>query len=402
MGNKKMRLSDNAQPLALIRSWLRFHNIPFSEGISPPTDLVVGAAPTCVHVTTGDDDGAERLQEPPGVNVNGCVIFYGDAKETAREFRRMLRAVGVREPLKPFNRGTPKEGFFATSSVHPEGERRKPLQGRVRRHRDGDDLIAFRHDKFRRAPNPNPEQIAMYENVVGMASKVFCRRNRRALQMLGLEYADALDYAWVWATTYMALYERPARGDGTQNQKLMYVFLQQQFGELWDKSLRRKFLERQSMFSLLSGDACIGGETREYGILETNDASKMRGTKKGSQGGSAPLFHHSDIEDTIVTYLDLGTKGRGSSTLVYTERELERRVHKDRLEELLRELPHDEFLARLQAASDAKVSLELDARQTSMRYLKEHKRGCRICRDAASSKPTLLEVVAQALDTVTD
>jgi hypothetical protein len=256
----------------------------------------------------------------------------------------------------------------------------------VRRHRDGDDLIAFRHDKFRRAPNPGAEQIAMYENVVGMASKVFCRRNRRALQMLGLEYADALNYAWVWATTYMALYERPHRGDGTQNQKLMYVFLQQQFGELWDKNLRQKFMERQAVFSLVSGES-NGNDASGIGnggILETNDVSKTRGTKRGPLGGSGPLLHHSEVEDTIVTHLDLGTDGRGSSTLVYSERELERRLHKNRLEERLGELPHDEFLARLQAAAEAKTALELDARQMSARYLKEHKRGCRICRRAAA------------------
>jgi hypothetical protein len=386
MGKKRASLSDNAQPLALLRSWLHHHNITFSEGLQPPTDLLVGDPPMCVHVTTGRADAAERL-EPPGVNVDGFVIYYGGPEDTAKEFRRFLRAVGVGADLRPFDRGVPSRGDS------PDGLS-LPIEGKVKRQRDGEELILFRHDRFRRAPNPTAEQVSCYENVVGMAAKVYWKRNRYLLQKLHFEYEEALSYAWVWATTYIAHFELPAasgRGSAAEaarrdeNQKLMHAFLQQHFWELWRRQERH--LRALSMF-VGNGAALDKGEAvdRRMDIakaLHGVRVDNVTGIRRGRGGGSSRFIDGVSVQEAMAIYLDIGGSAAEADGLIYTERELEKRLNRERLEERLLELPHDEMVRTLTAVTRAETAVDIDARRVAMGQLRTHKRKCVRCRQAS-------------------
>ena len=155
---KRGAMKTNTHPVTLLRSWLRHQNIPFAEGLAPPTDLIVGEDPhrKCVHVTTGPGDTAPRLPEPPGLNLDGAVLCYGSQTRLLEEWWLLLAAVGIQEPLLPFNRGD----FF-----------RDKHQRRVSGNKDGRELVEFRHNTLERSPNPSPEQMETYKTVVEIATK---------------------------------------------------------------------------------------------------------------------------------------------------------------------------------------------------------------------------------------
>lgn len=386
-------LRDNTLPVALVRSWLRGLGIPFSEGLAPPTDLVVGEPAQSVHVTTGKGDKRERLDDPPGLNLNGATIYRGSYEEAIDEFQLLLRRLGIEERLVPFKRGTPTQG---------DGQ---PLKGRVKRKRDGEDLILFRHDKLRRAPNPTSEQMATYENVVGMAAKVYWRRNRWMLEKMHMEFEELLSYAWVWATIYMAHYELP-NPSGDENQRLMHSFLQQQFHELRRYQRRRHedlFVERA--FASHGGVEWRdpnGGQGRHQLFKADLERAfgfpSASGFRRGSGGGNGVMWDAQLATDEVITRMDfretlnkqLIKEGMAMSVGLdvtnpadyFSEREIEREVNRAYFEERLGALSHEQLVQRLDAAARATVALDFTTRRAAKFYLQEHRRSCLDCRRA--------------------
>jgi hypothetical protein len=280
-------LKTNNRPVTLLSSWLHAHGIPCSRGAGAPEDLLVGAAEKqkVVHVTTGAKDPEPRLAEPPGLNLNGAVLCYGNQEQVLEEFWHLLAAVGVQEPLVPFWRGelfcdqerrwaqeetvrrqaqaelTAAHGLaclenrlvdLRRSSTRRGSKQERKLEERVSalallspqkvepvpayskaiRGHNGDELVFFRRAYLERSPNLLPEQTRDYENVVGMAAKIYWKRNRLAMETLGYEFKEVLTYAWLWMTSYAANFEVEPR-DGDENQKLAFSFLEQNFSRLW-------------------------------------------------------------------------------------------------------------------------------------------------------------------------
>jgi hypothetical protein len=331
----KKNFNSNQRAVALLRSWLRNNGIPFAEGLTAPTDLVVGVPPAvkCVHVTMGLKDTKPRLEEPPGLNLDGNLICFGRQSEAIDEFWRLLAAIGIQEPLMPFERG------------HDIDNRR------VNRERDGEDLIIFRHNTFARAPNPTPDQILVYQNVVGMATKVYWKRNRWLLKRLGFEYDEVLTYAWVWATSYIAHYETPPP-EGDTNQKLVHSFLKQRFYELWVR-MRRQLTE-------------LNRPAEDIAIALGKPFISVGGVKKKSGQVSA-----------------LGVSGdymhEGLQMPASVEADLE-------LEERLAKLPHDRLVSTLKAAHKAVTALDKETREVAAEHLKRHSQDCSYCKPRTGAR----------------
>jgi hypothetical protein len=342
---KKQGMTTNTHPVTLLRSWLRYQRIPFAEGLAPPVDLIVGEDPNkkCVHVTIGPDDPAPRIQEPPGLNIDGSALCYGNQTRLLEEWWLLLSAVGVQEPLLPFNRGD-----FFEDKYHR----------RASRSRDGHELVEFRHNTLERSPNPDAEQMRNYKNVVDMATKIYWKRNRFALKTLGYEYEEILTYAWMWMTSYIANYERlPA--DGDENKRLSHNFLNQRFDFLW-----KRRHELQFRMAILPQDdvmVALGQEPLPHNF------------QRGHQGGRVSLQNTiGDIpEGVLFSHERLLTPAEEAQA---------------RLEERLRSLPHDEALDRLRAAMRAVEALEKDVRLLARQNLKSHYQTCVLCKGTKVDK----------------
>jgi hypothetical protein len=342
--NPEVFLQNNAHALALLRSWLRYQRVPFSEGLQPPTDLIVGVPPDqkLVHVTIGRGDPGPKLP-PPGLNLDGGIICYGEVDQVLEEYWGLLQSVGIHEPLMPFDRGGIMEVDEATGKL-------KAIQGRkVSRRRDGEELILFRHNAFSRSPNPHPEHLALYKDTMTTATKVFWRQNSWLMKRLGYEYDEAMTYAVVWATTYIAHYEVPPP-EGEVNQKLLHAFLKQRFYELWVR------MRRQFMGDVLLVDPKSRADERPD-VAYSDEAMMAMGWFPQDFSGRA--------SKASGAYKPILLPAAAPPGLLMPP-------ESERLIELLEKLPHDVRLERLQATIRATTLVEKDARAWAREYLRRH------------------------------
>jgi hypothetical protein len=356
----RKRPTTNFHAVALLRSWLRTVGIPYHNMNAGGIDLSVGCKngdELLLRVSIED----EPREYPGTMTVAGLVITYGELDESLGEFARVTRAAGYGTP-RPFNRGAEPE----TKPRHGHGF---------------EDLVVFRHNTFRRAPDLTADKIREYENVVGMAAKMFYTRNRVFLMKLGHEFGDLMTYSWLWATNYVAHFELPCSGN--DNQKLMLAYLKQRFIDL------RKKLGTQY-------ENCCSNDRESFeltfGESSSPDTGNYRHRATRSQivfGGGLPkgLLREEHLEDPNADrrQIDIIPGANGK-----TRREQAR----DCLQKNLSALPHDRLLEVLR---DASVNLHFEpvAREEAAKQLKLHQGTCYVC--TPSLKTVAKEVFRQKM-----
>lgn len=98
------------------------------------------------------------------------------------------------------------------------------------------DLAAFRHQDFRKSPNPSPETFAKFERVVGLCARRFYYRNSARLEALGHSLDDMKSLAMVWMCNFAHKYQISPE---VENQKLLNAHLQQRFSNFLSLCSRR-------------------------------------------------------------------------------------------------------------------------------------------------------------------
>lgn len=102
------------------------------------------------------------------------------------------------------------------------------------------DLIVFRHCDLRRVPNPAKASLDAYSHICRSASRFFLSSNSEFCAIFGLELGDLLTYATIWTCNFIGQYELPPeRSKNSDNEKLLFRYLQQRFAELRKTAFKR-------------------------------------------------------------------------------------------------------------------------------------------------------------------
>ena len=310
-------LRKNERALSQLLSWFRALKIPV-EAVDPDAvgadaaDLIVQNRAGCsvgVYVFGPGDVRVPPGPETPSVQAGSVT---GPLPEALATFADLTEALGWGRPA-PVDRGVLKPTRY---NYHDDLE-----------------MVCFRHNDFRRAPDPDPQELLRYKPILLSECYNFIRHNPGKCRLHMIEADDLMTYAMVWTTNFLALYQTPAEAQDPKRGCALRLrrHIRQRFDTL------RTRLDRRGLDQFPDQEAAeIAGiffdERKHYEPPPALDPLPPR-----SRGVTARL-----------------------------------------LRELLEELPHDHMIRVLEAVC-VRPDLPARVRKGAQSRLDRHRSQCRIC-----------------------
>jgi hypothetical protein len=232
------------------------------------------------------------------------------------------------------------------------------------------DLVAFRHNDFRRVPNPSKPELAKYEKVIQNACKSFLRTSQNLCEDSMLEFADLITYAQVWTCNYLGLFEL-SEADATDsgNEKLLMSYLVQRFGEF-----RLLLKKRGRSVFVSSEDVSIAFFGAAEKVKWQRDSNRTDAPGVGFAGSE----HHHWMYNQKDMAIDSAYIARNNE-LDTSSVDKRRTSAGKKLDECLNNMAHDEQIAVLTKSID-NTNFHPDARRAAVARLQRHRAGCAQCR----------------------
>lgn len=324
----------NATAVTILRTWLKSVGIPVRTSKAPGFDLTVTNIldeALEVQVTRRKD---ETLLGP------GIQVLAGD-------FTGKKTSVA----LAAFHRITDEAGYDRTQPVNRGAEPALNEKGNPRKlhYKDEEFLVAIRHTEFRRAPNPEANRWLKYKATMEKTANGFLRQNFELCARFGLTADDVMQYARCYVVNFCSRYEIPEEETTFfDNERKCFSYLRQRF----NSDLRAILLKKQR-------STMPDAETVSIGLFGKTDAD--------------PEVSPDTVEeDTDFDYIAKHCELDISSPVA------RRTSAASKLTELLQQLPHDQRIELLRAAS-ANTSFDTVTRREAMRQLRLHIAGCESC-----------------------
>jgi len=276
--------------------------------------------------------------------VPGVVSIYGpdltsrNLQKGIDAFDALQRALGY-EPRQPVDRG--------------------PLPGHKAHYASEFELVAMRHNEFRRSPNPDPKKLADYKLVVDKAIWKFYRKNQQACLDHGLEVGDLRTYATIWTCNYIALHEA-ADKDQKENERFLFQHLSQRFIEFREQMNKKA---RNVLPMLDEAFIAMHGRTYEY--------ANMTDWHVSEEEGPADLASFENVVDPEAVVVE-----EEERTLADQDRSRKSAIAF--LNEKLNGMEHDEMVELL-ANAVGNDRIHVDARRAASRRLQNHAQACAEC-----------------------
>jgi hypothetical protein len=305
-----------------LKSWLAAVGIEFEDSTG---GLVVtskeGAKVPVAVVMKGPAPAA-------GISILAKDVGARDMTKALKAFGGLQQALGYTPPKVPVDRG--------------------PVPTRKAHFGDDFELVALRHNDFRRSPNPTNAELMSYETVVKKAAWWFWKKNIQNCADHGLELEDLYSYARAWTCSYLALYKSGA--ERKIEEKHLCQSLKQRFLDF------KGYLAKKARNVLpMLDDAYIAIHGRPYEYTNKNEWYATD-TEVDNDWEIPGAKDEEDEEDRDHTKTDA----------VAT------------LDSMLDALPHEKMVGML---SDAVKNdrIHLDARRAASRRLQLHARKCAEC-----------------------
>lgn len=351
----------NATAVNMLRSWLKSAGIGNKPSESPGFDLTVATA------GGGELEVQVCLRRDETMPGEGVQVVAGDVtgKKLASAlaaFWRVTDAAG-HEHCKPFERGAEPE-------ANAQGNPRKL------HYRDDEFLVAIRHTEFRRSPNPDPERFQHYRATMEKVSWSFVRLNFELCQRHGVDIDDVMTLARCYVVNFCARYETPNEVFH-DNERKCYAYIRQRLNSDFLPILRKK---QRSMLP----DA----ETVSIGLYgrpnTLSDQTAVLFPKKYPNPeivlqryvypelGQGITEHDREDADADEDYV------RRHCVLDTSSPSARRASAAALLRDLLGDMPHDDMVETLRAATE-NHSLDVVARREAARQLRLHSGSCAAC-----------------------
>ena len=342
----------NARALNQLRSWLGAVKIPFEpmtgqngvdlvvtspEGVAIELQLHTTESPPAPKTAIVIEAGALT-----GRDIQAALDLFGDLTEMLGYERRM-----------PVNRG--------------------PLPEKKAHYSDSPELVALRHNEFRRVPNPSNETLRSHQKVVTRTAWQFFRGNATFCRDNMLEIGDLESYALVWTCNYIGIHAMPNE-DTSRNDRKLTAYLHQRFAEMRDTFSKKG----KNVFPMLD-DAFIA----QYGVSFDNamlaaDYPDQQTTKKTYVVPSSAIL---GVDEIDASYIERNRKLDTSSASA-------RKKSADKLlTESLQALGHDKMIEVLISTVE-NSRLDPAARREARNRLRDHVGSCTGCTEALLPEST--------------
>jgi hypothetical protein len=218
----------NARAVSQTISWLKAVGVNVSVGND-------------CDICANDKNGAAvKINVSPSNFTNSDFVVSGPAisgkgSSSLEEFHALTQKLGFGSPIA-VDRGVAPEHKLHYS--------------------DNFELVSFRHNEFRKAPNPTSEELNKYKQILKHSCHFFYRRNFKTCERNLIGEDDLMSYALVWTTTYLGLY-KVQRETNNDNVRKLRAYLNQRFAE-FAKMISKK--ERNVLPSSDTAEVCIWGQ----------------------------------------------------------------------------------------------------------------------------------------------
>lgn len=220
----------------LFRAWLRAVGIPFRDSSTPDADFTLTATSgESLTVCVGREhvpDGALSVPRKAmtGKRISAALEAFWAVTDAAGYPRR--RPVDRGPELAPNKHGNPRKLHY----------RHEPF------------LVSVRHTELRSAPDPTPEQWALYEPVARRVAGTYWRNYRNALSRNGHDFEDVLAHTRCLTINFCARHEVP---DDPRNPYRLKCYLLQRLFTDAAKVLLKK--ERSVLPDAETANICVYG-----------------------------------------------------------------------------------------------------------------------------------------------
>jgi hypothetical protein len=307
-----------------LKSWLTAVGIGYQDSTAGlvVTSKTGEAVPVAVVV--------EGAAVTPGViSVLAKDLSSRNLNTSLEAFRGLQEALGYTPPKVPVNRG--------------------PIPKHKAHFSDDFELVAMRHNDFRRSPNPTNAELKSFQTVVDKATWWFWKKNGTICGDHGMELEDLKSYAMMWTCNYLGLYRDDA-APRAENEKNLCQYLKQRFVEF------RAHLDRKGRNVLpMLDDAYIAMHGRPYEYTNKNE------------------WYTSDPDAD--NDWEIPTEGDEPTGV---QRDRTKKEAAAMLTEKLAGMPHDEMVGTLSAAVE-NDRIHVDARRAASKKLQGHAKKCSIC-----------------------
>jgi hypothetical protein len=266
-----------------------------------------------------------------GLSIQAKDVGARDLRKALKAFGGLQEALGYTPPKVPVDRG--------------------PVPTRKAHFSDDFELVALRHNDFRRSPNPTNAELMSFKTVIDKAVWWFFKKNIQNCADHGMEVDDLRSYAMAWTCSYLALYRTEESRE--VNEKHLCQSLKQRFMDF------RDYLDKKARNVLpMLDDAYIALHGRPY---EYSNKSEWYATEADQDNDWEIPPGGEDKESEAAKH------SRKDATVA--------------LDEALAALPHERLVEVL---SDAVKNdrIHLDARRAASRKLQMHARKCTECSGA--------------------
>jgi hypothetical protein len=287
--------------------------------------------------------GIAHEDTPAGVVVtskNGAKVVVNSSPElTGRDLKKSLEYFSAIQTSLGYEAKMPvNRGEIPTHKAH---------------YGDEFDLVAMRQSEFRRTPNPSTARLREYDATINQSVWKFHRMNTQVCQDHVLEIADLKQYALLWTTNYIGLYEITNDSE-SERKRFLSQYLGQRFYEF------RKLLDKKGRNTLPTLDLAfiaLRGQPFDFSNKDAWYISEDRGFDLGNEG------HHDEEPERKRTHAQRVTDRKDSTAF---------------LDQHLASMDHDQMVDVLMNAIKSD-GIHDDARREAMRRLQSHAIGCVTC-----------------------
>lgn len=359
----------NARALTQMTAWLKAAAIPVKASKTAGCDLVVtNANGQDVELKVGLSFDDKRPAKDH-LFVLACEVTSRHAPTALRAFQSVTVATGYGAP-QPVDRGQAPA---------------KKLS-----YEDNFELVAMRHQEFRKVPNPSKAELAKYDRVINKAISRFMYINSKICKRHLLGFEDLKTYAQVWTCNYLGLY-KVANPTNNDNEKKLYAHLCQRFSNFVDVFLKK---ERNCVPDAETLSIALFGRP-----VETAKARTARNAALGYEDFDAdrPVEEEEELPeadqmDEILEYATVAAMDATIAFMLNPDEPLEdkeeveaqisdakrRKMAQAQLKAEFAKLPHDRLIEILTEASENEY-LCYDARMEARKQLRLHVKSCEHC-----------------------